>query len=206
MTPKGQAMNPPQSHSTTSPKDIPPSEKRQHERTPSQKGTKIFQQTLEDMEHLSRLWPRIFILDMAKARHVFPLAIGIHKDIYPTWKAKGINGVRLKRALKWYCNRLAYQAALANGRPRINLTGRIVASVDEDHQRLAREKVSEILQKKSCKRKPQKAKHRRPESAKIRTKPTKSSKVRVPPRALSEHSSEPAKPRFRRTLTLSKTA
>ncbi len=173
----------------------------------SQKGLKIAQQTHADMVLLATLWPRVFILEPTKAKNVYPLAIGIHQAIYPATKARGMSGVRLRRALRFYCGRLVYQYALAKGRPRINLTGRIVASVDEDHQRLAREKVREILQKKSCKRKPQKAKHRRPESAKIHTKPTKSpTRVEVPPRVLSEHSSEPAKPRFRRTLTLRRTA
>ncbi len=115
----------------------------------SQKGLKIAQQTHADMVLLATLWPRVFILEPTKAKNVYPLAIGIHQAIYPATKARGMSGVRLRRALRIYCSGLAYQYALAKGRPRINLTGRIVANVDEDHQRQAREKVKEILSKRN---------------------------------------------------------
>ena len=165
------------------------------------KAEKYRQQAEEDMEMLSRLWPRVFILDAAKSKQVYPLAINIHQDIYPTWKAKGINGVRLKYALRRYCNRLPYQFALANKRPRINLRGRIVADVEDAHQRVAQGRVKEILQRKAL--------AKRSGNARSRAQSAQRPKVRVTSKVVPKPPAEcqqGAKPRFRRTLTLRRTA
>jgi sRNA-binding protein len=64
---------------------------------------------------------------------VMPLQIGLHKQLIEA----GYDRRALFKAFKFYTNSRAYLAALAAGKPRVNLDGEPVGPVSEEHQQEA---------------------------------------------------------------------
>lgn len=93
-------------------------------------------QTVARQSWLIEQYPATFGLDKPP-----PLKVGIHKDILT--RHPDLDPAILKRALKRYCERRAYQLALAReGAVRVDLDGQPAGEVLEDQRRFAKAKMS----------------------------------------------------------------
>ncbi len=73
-----------------------------------------------------------------------PLAVGIHKQIYPVAEKVRLSRRSLRRFLSRWTSSAPYQKALlAPDAQRFNLDGSVAESVSEQHQSVARERVGE---------------------------------------------------------------
>ncbi|MBK8184967.1 MAG: ProQ/FinO family protein [Candidatus Competibacteraceae bacterium] len=79
-----------------------------------------------------------------------PLKIGVHVDLLA--RHPDLDPATLRRALKRYCERRAYQLALAReGAVRLDLDGQPAGAVAEDQRRFAKSKLTTWKAKKSAK-------------------------------------------------------
>lgn len=88
------------------------------------------------LAELKRLYPKAFIAD---PEAVMPLALYIHHKI-PI--PPGFDRKALSKAFKLYTATPEYLAALAAGKPRVNLDGEPVGFVSEAHQREAADELA----------------------------------------------------------------
>lgn len=86
-------------------------------------------------EELVEKFPQAFFREPTQVQ---PLKKGIAKDIRVTFSSRSYV---LHSALHFYMTRPAYLRALAEGRPRIDLSGQCVESVSPEEQQQAREQL-----------------------------------------------------------------
>lgn len=103
------------------------------------------EQTIALQAWLVATYPTTFSQDTPS-----PLKIGIHLDLLA--RHPDIDPATLKRALKRYCERRAYQLALArDGAARLDLDGNPAGEVAEDQRRFAKAKLTAWKAKKPAK-------------------------------------------------------
>lgn len=102
---------------------------------------------------LAERYPNCFTRDPAKVR---PLAIGIQQKLRAELAAdtamQDTPGWLVRQALAIYTRSLAYQTAIVERRPRINLDGSTAGEVTDQEQTHARERVDEIMARRAARR------------------------------------------------------
>lgn len=95
---------------------------------------------METIRILQSQFPAAFPLD---GRPPKPLAIGVFGTIREATR-DDISNTRLKRALAWWCGRLAYVEAVAAGGQRYNLDGHPAGDISDADRQSAAERVVEV--------------------------------------------------------------
>jgi ProP effector len=93
---------------------------------------------------LAELFPQTFVPHAWMPHR--PLKCGIRHDL-----AGVLTGEELHLALRWYVNRLMYQRALVAGAARVDLDGKPVGSVSEEHAAGAKHLVAKRIKRAEAK-------------------------------------------------------
>ena len=94
------------------------------------------------LETLRERYPHAFLPEGEPPR---PLQVGILQELFV--KANDISRRRLRWAVYYYANNIAYQQALANGKARYDLEGQPAGEITEEHREAAIDKLKELKPK-----------------------------------------------------------